>query len=97
MSVSALEGGSDEGKARGAEGSLYTFDVSTHMGSSDYIKLFDDVLRMLCIQLTIQIMLYFSGDAGATFLSREFVLLLMYVELGVMLYWLVVRKLLKFA
>jgi hypothetical protein len=75
---------------------LYNVDVTASMGSSDYVRMFEDILRMLCIQFTIQVMLYFSGDASSQFFSREFVLLLMYVELGVLLYWLVIRKLIKF-
>jgi hypothetical protein len=63
----------------------------------EYLHMLDDMARMLCIQLTIQVLLYFSGDTDRSFFTREFLLLVMYVELGVMLYWLIVRRLVGFA
>jgi hypothetical protein len=74
---------------------LYTVDLSSTFGA-EYKHLAHDMLRMLCIQATIQIMIYFSGDSATTLLTREFLLLLIYVEMGVLLYWLVIRKLWRF-
>jgi hypothetical protein len=75
---------------------FYTINVSDFLGSTEYNAVIDDLLRMLCIQLTIQIMLYFGGSSGTdTFWTNDFVLLLIYIELGVLLYWLVVKKLVK--
>lgn len=74
---------------------MYSVNVSEVIGP-DYKPMFDDLLRMLCIQLTIQAMLYFGGSRGDdAFWSNDFVLLLIYIELGVLLYWLVVKKLVK--
>lgn len=75
--------------------SLFTVNISDTIGS-EYTSLMEDLLRMLCIQLTIQVMLYFSGDVGNSFITREFMLLLIYVEMGVLLYWLVMRKVVSF-
>ena len=74
---------------------MYVLDVGRALGP-EYAPMLDDVLRMVCIQLTIQVMLFFSGDSERAFLTREFLLLVTYIELGVLLYWLVVRKLLRF-
>jgi hypothetical protein len=75
---------------------LFNIRIRDFLGP-EYAPMFDDILRMLCIQLTIQIMLYFSGSIGdGAFISREFLLLLTYIELGVLLYWLVVKKLVSF-
>lgn len=75
--------------------SLFKIKVSEWIGT-EYTGMLDDIIRMLCIQFTIQIMLYFSGDVGTAFFTREFMLLLLYVELGILLYWLVMKKLVQF-
>lgn len=52
-----------------------------------------DAMRMLCIQATIQLMGVLSGgEPSSSFLSADFVLLVVYVVLGVMMYWLAVRR-----
>lgn len=60
----------------------------------EYVPLVQDVLRMTCIQAMIQVMVSLgSGGAGlGALFTSEFALLLIYVILGVMLYWLVVRR-----
>lgn len=73
---------------------LLTWDVSSRLGSIEYVKLMDDVFRMLAIQLTIQALMYFSGDAESMF-TRDFLCLLLYIVLGVLLYWLVVKKVVR--
>lgn len=84
---------------------LFTFDVTRALGgqglsptgAAKYAPMLDDVLRMVCIQFTIQLMLYFSGAPGAArILSAEFLTLLLYVVLGVLFYWLVLRELVAF-
>ncbi len=70
--------------------SVFRLDVSSLVGP-EYLPLVDDVIRMVCIQVTIQLMVYLSGN-GASFFSSDFGLLVVYVVLGVMLYWLAVRK-----
>ncbi len=80
----------------GATAAIYNVNISDTLGSTEYNAVIEDLLRMLCIQLTIQAMLYFSGSRGTeAFWSNDFVLLLIYIELGVLLYWLVVKKLIK--
>ncbi len=78
--------------------SLFTWSVTKHLGS-EYVPLFQDAMRMICIQATIQLMGYLSQDGAqaAPLLSAEFFLLLLYVLLGVMLYWLAVRRVVAIA
>lgn len=73
---------------------VYTVDVSRFLGP-EYIPLCDDASRMFLIQLTIQLMFYLSVSDKA-FMTDEFVLLLLYIMLGICLYWLVFKKLIKF-
>lgn len=84
-----------QSKQDASPASLYNVELNQSIGS-EYAPMFEDIVRMLCIQFTIQVMLYFSGDTEQSFITREFILLIMYIELGVLLYWLVVRKLIRF-
>lgn len=73
--------------------SRYVVDVTTAVGPG-YATYLDDVVRMLCIQLTIQTLISLSN--GANLLSVESVLIILYVVLGVSLYWLVFKRLVRF-
>lgn len=71
--------------------SVFAIRLSRLVGT-DYLPMFEDIIRMVCIQLTIQLMIYLNGGTSS-FFSADFVTLVMYIVLGVMLYWLVYRKL----
>jgi len=73
---------------------LYTIDISSLLGS-EYSVMFDDIVRMVLIQFTIQLMFYMSVPERS-FVTEEFVLLVLYIILGICLYWLVFKKMLKF-
>jgi hypothetical protein len=73
---------------------LYTIDISSLLGS-EYSVMFDDIVRMVLIQFTIQLMFYMSVP-DKSFVTEEFVLLVLYIILGICLYWLVFKKMLKF-
>lgn len=73
---------------------LYSVDVSSKLGK-EYVVVLDDITRMLLIQFTIQLMFYLSTQ-DRVFFSDEFVLLVLYIVLGVCLYWLVFRNLVRF-
>lgn len=74
--------------------SMYTIDVSGKLGS-EYVPLFEDIARMFLIQITIQMMFYMSLPDRA-FMTDEFILLMLYIILGVCLYWLVFKNIIKF-
>lgn len=75
---------------------LFEVDVTREWGAG-YALFAEDVLRMLCIQLTIQIMIYCSSEPGTmSFISPQFMLMLAYVVLGVALYWLVLKRVVVF-
>jgi hypothetical protein len=77
--------------AYGAEPAVFTFNLSRIVGA-EYMPMVQDILRMVCIQATIQLMLYLSGATPNGLLTAEFALLVVYVVLGVMLYWLALRR-----
>jgi len=85
----------DGGGARSmAAAPLYAFDIDSTVGV-EYAPVIDDVVRMVCIQLTIQAMLYFSG-ASPGVLTEELLVLVVYITLGVLTYWLVYKTIVSF-
>lgn len=75
---------------------LLEVDITTEWGPG-YALFLDDVIRMLCIQVTIQVMMFCSSAPGTMdFISPQFIVMLVYVVLGVALYWLVLKRLVVF-
>lgn len=80
-----------------AGASLWRLDIGSAVGA-DYVPMANDVLRMVCIQVAIQVMLVLADPSGRTsFFSADFLMLVVYITLGVMFYWLALRKLVVFA
>jgi hypothetical protein len=73
---------------------MTSVSVSNLLGP-EYLPMVHDVVRMVAIQLTIQLMVYLSSPGGGLF-TQDFVMLVVYIVLGVMFYWLVIRKLVAF-
>ena len=69
-------------------------DVSTLVGD-EYVPLVDDTMRMLTLQIIIQFMLMLRSPKEYSMFSESFFELLFYIVLGLMTYWLVIRKLIK--
>jgi len=91
MEPTGLLSGIDDGPP-----ALWELDVGRAVGA-DYVPMANDVLRMVCIQVAIQVMLVLSDPTGRTRLfSPDFLMLVVYITLGVMLYWLALRKLVVF-
>jgi hypothetical protein len=95
--MSSTDGAALTSMDRENEDALVKIDVGRAVGS-DFVPMANDVVRMVCIQAAIQMMLVLSsgGNDGVSFFSAEFMLLVFYIALGVMLYWLAVRKLVLF-
>lgn len=72
--------------------SLYVFQLP----NKEYIELVDDVARMVIIQFAIQFLFYINNASEVQFFSADFMLLVIYMTLGVLLYRLVFKKLVKF-
>jgi hypothetical protein len=63
--------------------------------NKEYVPLLQDVLRMVTLQVVIQFLCYINTD-DTPFLSVDFLLLVIYVILGVCVYWLIIKKLVIF-
>jgi hypothetical protein len=74
---------------------FFDVDVSKRFGEDASLAI-NDVARMLCIQFTVQALLFFNDPNCNTFFSNEFVLLSMYVIMGVLVYWLIFRRVVTF-
>jgi uncharacterized membrane protein SirB2 len=88
MSLDFLLLGNKEGNA------LVDLDVSKNIGN-EYVPLVDDTLRMVTLQVVIQFMLSLRDSNEFSMFSESFFELLFYIVLGLMFYWLVMRKLVK--
>lgn len=73
---------------------LIDLEVSSVLGD-EYIPLINDLSRMITLQVIIQLMLSMRDPVEYPFFSQHFFELLFYIVLGLMTYWLVVRKLFK--
>jgi hypothetical protein len=74
---------------------LYQINISEYFGP-DYVDMFNDIARFVCIQVAIQIMLYSINAQQFPFFSSDFFMLLIFIIVGVMAYWLVLRKVVAF-
>lgn len=72
--------------------SLYTVTLP----NKEYVALMDDISRMVIIQFTIQFLYYINNKEGEGFFTLDFFLLLVYIVLGVCLYWLIFKKTVTF-
>lgn len=75
--------------------SFFEIDITNTLGC-EYVEMFNDISRFLMIQIGIQIMLCMSDPERYSLFSGEFIVLLFFVMIGVMLYWLVLRKIVHF-
>ncbi len=73
---------------------LYEINLSKHFGEENVV-VFDDLLRMICIQFTIQLMFFIYNPVKHSLLDEKFFEILFYMLLGISVYWLIVRKLIK--
>ncbi len=78
------------GGGRPEEGSVFTIPISRILGE-EYQPMISDILRMVCIHFTIQFMMYVGGTDTNIF-SREFIEMLLYIVLGVLVFWLVFKR-----
>lgn len=72
--------------------SLYIVDVP----NKEYIGMIDDITRMITIQFMIQFLMFINNPSEVSFFSLDFILLVLYIVLGVCVYWLVIKKLIHF-
>jgi hypothetical protein len=75
--------------------SIFTINVSEKLGP-EYLFMVNDIARFVTIQIVIQLLLCTMNGQMFPFFSTDFLLLLLFIILGVLFYWLVVQKVIKF-
>jgi len=73
---------------------IWTVNLSKTLGHEGVLAL-RDIARMICIQFTVQLLLYFNDARCTAFWTAEFVLLSLYVIMGVLVYWLLLKRLIS--
>lgn len=63
--------------------------------SPEYIPFVEDLIRMIVLQSVIQLMYFFKDPLRCTLLTFEFIELVLYAIVGVSVYWLVYKKIVK--
>ena len=77
------------------ESSVYVVDITKHIGP-EYIEMCNDIARFIIIQVAIQTMLYTMNPDRFHFFTADFFMLLMFIVIGVLLYWLVFKRIVSF-
>ena len=62
----------------------------------NYIHVIDDVIRLVMIQVIVQLMFFLNSPVAFPFFTPVFFAVLLYIIIGVSAYWLVFRKLVLF-
>lgn len=71
----------------------HSLPVQIDIPQIEYIPYVEDILRMVCIQVVLQLMLALQGSGG---LDATFFALILYMMLGVSVYWLIVKRVISF-
>lgn len=74
---------------------LVQFEVSEYV-DKEYLPMIEDILRMVMLQFTVNFMYFVKSPDTTPLFSLEFVELLIYIVLGVSVYWLLFKKLIRF-
>lgn len=75
--------------------SLYELDITNLIGK-EYVPMMEDLMRFITIQVCIQFMLYSTSPSHFKMFSADFFMLLLFIVVGVLFYWLILRKLIAF-
>ena len=67
----------------------------TEFVSPEYIPFVEDLIRMVVLQFVVQMMYFFKDPLRCTLFTFEFIELLLYAIVGVSVYWLVFKKVVK--
>jgi len=64
--------------------------------NKEYYPLLDDLIRMISILIITNILMFFNDPGKNKILSEHYVNIIAFVSLGVITYWLVLKKIIMF-
>lgn len=70
---------------------LIEIDISKHM-DKEYMPFIEDVIRLLILQISINFMYYLQNPCENCLFKIEFLELLLYIVVGLSVYWLLFKK-----
>lgn len=73
---------------------LYQINISEKIGN-EYIPMINDLVRMIILQVTVQFMLFLRNPTENSLFDTGFIEILLYIILGLCVYWLVFKRLIK--
>ncbi len=73
---------------------LLDFNVTKFI-DKDYVPYIEDLIRMITLQFVIQFMYFVKDPANNDLMSVNFLELIIYIIIGVSVYWLIFKKLVK--
>lgn len=59
----------------------------------EYVPMIKDVIKMFVILVVVNLLMFISNPKGNKIMGENYVKLMLFILLGVLTYWLVVRKL----
>lgn len=73
---------------------LLDFNVTKFI-DKDYVPYIEDLIRMITLQFVIQFMYFVKDPTNNDLMSVNFLELIIYIIIGVSVYWLIFKKLVK--
>ena len=64
--------------------------------NKEYIPMINDLYRMAIIQIVAQMLYYFTNPSKNYFMDEMFIQTLLYILVGIIAYWLIVKKIFIF-
>ena len=62
----------------------------------EYRPMFEDIIKMIVILLVVNLLMYISDPNVNKFLGEIYLKLIIFIVLGILTYWLVIKRLIKF-
>lgn len=75
------------------DNSLYTIDLPVNQEYKPYLM---DLMRMVSIHLTLNVMLFIIDPANNKLFNQSFFMSLIFILFGVSVYWLIFKKFVTF-
>lgn len=70
---------------------LVQLDLSKHL-DKEYLPYIEDVIRLLILQISINFMFFIQNPCENSFFRYDFFELLLYIIVGLSVYWLIFKK-----